>query len=118
MAVQIEVHEKVAKRKTAVRGRRPVAAAAVAVNTMDDIEERTEPREEVVAAPSPRSMPRIVSVYRSAVTGEVHHARCATELSFIGIRGGIEVDFYCMNCREHITLPGAALMRVPVGQGS
>ena len=116
MAVQIEVHEKVAKRKTAVRGRRPVVA--VAVKSMDDVEERSEPREEVVAPPSSRSMPRIVSVYRSAVTGEVHHARCATELSFIGIRGGIEVDFYCMSCREHITLPGAALARVPIGQGN
>jgi hypothetical protein len=116
MAVQIEGHEKVAKRKTTVRGRRPVAV--VAVETMDDdVEERIEPREEVVA-PGPRSMPRIVSVYRSAVSGELHHARCARELSFIGIRGGIEVDFYCLGCREHITLPGAALARVPVGQGN
>jgi hypothetical protein len=116
MTVQIEVHEKGAKRKRTVRSRRPVAV--LAVNTMDDVEERSEPREEVVAPPSPRSMPRIVSVYRSAVTGEVHHARCARELSFIGIRGGIEVDFYCLPCREHLTLPGAALARVPVGQAN
>ena len=113
MAVQTAVHEKGTKRKVTERGRR--AAAAVVVETAEDVEERLEPREAVVVATA-RSMPRIVSVYRSAVSGELHHARCARGLSFIGVRGGIEIDFYCLGCREHITLPEAALARVPVGQ--
>jgi hypothetical protein len=111
MAVQMEVHEKVARRKTTVRARR-----AVAVATPEDVEEREEAAPAAVAVASPRTMPRIVSVYRGPVGGELRHSRCERELIFIGMRGGIELDFYCLGCREHITLPEAALARVPVGR--
>lgn len=110
MAVQTEVHERRARRRTTERGRRPVAVATAP----DEIEERVEP----VAVVSPRAMPRIVSVYRGVANGELRHSRCDRELVFVGVRGGIEIDFYCLTCREHITLPEAALSRVPVGQGS
>ena len=111
MAVQVDVHEKVARRKTTERGRR-----AVAVASPEDVEERAEREEVAVAVVSPRTMPRIVSVYRGLVDGELHHSRCERELIFVGVRGGIEIDFYCLGCREHITLPEAALARVPVGR--
>jgi hypothetical protein len=110
--MQTEVHERSARRRTTERGRR--AAAVATADALDERDERPEP--EVVVAP--RSMPRIVSVYRGAAAGEFRHARCSRELVFVGVRGGIEIDFYCLGCREHITLPEAALARVPVGQGA
>ncbi len=112
MAVQMEVQEKVARRKTSERARRAVAVAATAATVAED-DEQVEPVTPAAVVTS-RTMPRIVSVYRGPVNGEIHHARCNRELIFIGIRGGIEVDFYCLGCREHITLPEAALARVPV----
>lgn len=109
MAMQAEIHERSARRRTTERGRRAVAVATA--DALDGRDERREP--EPVA---PRAMPRIVSVYRGAAGGEFRHARCDRELIFVGVRGGIEIDFYCLGCREHITLPEAALARVPVGR--
>ncbi len=109
MALQTEIRERSARRRTTERGRR-----AVAVATADALDERDERRESEPIAP--RVMPRIVSVYRGAAAGEFRHARCDRELIFVGVRGGIEIDFYCLGCREHITLPEAALARVPVGR--
>jgi hypothetical protein len=114
MAVQTEVHERSARRKTTERGRR-----AVAVVTAEALEDREDQEEREAATPvSARTMPRIVTVYRGAASGEFRHSRCDRELTFVGVRGGIEIDFYCLTCREHITLTEAALARVPVGQGS
>ena len=112
MTVQAEVHERRTRRKTTERGRRPTAVA-----TADTLDEHEEP-EHREPAPSPRTLPRIVTVYRGVAAGEFRHARCDRELIFVGVRGGIEIDFYCLTCREHITLTEAALARVPVGQGS
>ena len=113
MAVQAAVvHERSTKRRTTERVRRPIA---VAVATPDELD---EPVVEVVHVVSSRTMPRIVSVYRGAASGEFRHARCDRELVFVGVRGGIEIDFYCLTCREHITLTEAALARAPVGQGA
>ena len=106
MAVQMEVQEKRARRKTTERARR-----AVAVAVAEDVEERVP---EVVV--TPRTMPRVTSVYRGAEAGQIHHARCDRELIFVGMRGGIELDFYCLGCREHISLPEAAYNRIPVGK--
>lgn len=113
MTAHMAVHEKVARRKTTERARRAVAAVA----TAEDLDEDGE-REHVAvpAVVTSRTMPRIVSVYRGPVGGELRHSRCERELTFIGVRGGIEIDFYCLVCREHITLPEAALARVPVGR--
>ena len=110
MAVQTAVPEKRARRRTTERARRATAVATVAT-AIEDVDEPVEP---VV---SPRTMPRIMSVYRGSVGGELRHARCDRELVFVGVRGGIEIDFYCLGCREHITLPEPALARVSIGRG-
>ena len=112
MTVQTAVQERSGRRKTTERGRR--AAAVASAHT---VEENDEPEHREPAA-SPRTLPRIATVYRGAAAGEFRHARCDRELIFVGVRGGIEIDFYCLTCREHITLPEAALARVPVGQGA
>lgn len=109
MAVQTAVQERVARRRTAERVRRPAVSAPVAT---DEVEEHAEP----AAVVTTRTMPRIVSVYRGVTSGELRHSRCEQELHFVGMRGGIELDFYCLTCREHISLPEAALARVPVGR--
>jgi hypothetical protein len=72
--------------------------------------------------PTPRTqetssaLPRIVTVYRGP-EGDIYHARCHTPVGFIGTRGGIEYDFYCLECREHVTLTENALTRIPQGSG-
>jgi hypothetical protein len=45
----------------------------------------------------------------------IHHTRCHSRIDFVGVRGGIEFDFYCLVCREHVTLTEAALPRIPEG---
>jgi hypothetical protein len=69
------------------------------------------------AEESPRTIPRVVSVFRG-MDGRLHHARCGHEVELVGVRGGIELDFHCLACWEHVTLTEAALTRVPVGQGA
>lgn len=109
MAVHTEIRERGARRRaTAERGRRVAAVA-----TIDEVEERQEE-----ASLAPRTLPRIATVYRGASSGEFRHARCDRELTFVGVRGGIEIDFYCLYCREHVTLTEAALGRLPIGQGA
>jgi hypothetical protein len=34
-----------------------------------------------------------------------------------GMRGEIEVDFYCLTCIAHVTLPRGVLDRVPIHLG-
>jgi hypothetical protein len=48
-------------------------------------------------------MPPVRTVHR-APDGSLHHTRCARRMEFMGGRGGIELDFYCYTCCEHITL--------------
>lgn len=55
--------------------------------------------------------PRVTSVYRTDEA--LHHARCGRELSFLGLRGGQEADFYCTTCLAHVTLPLTMLEDVP-----
>jgi hypothetical protein len=109
MAVQTEVQERSTRRRTTERARRVAAVA-----TADELDEREEPAPVVTSS---RALPRIATVYRGAASGEFRHARCDHELTFVGVRGGIEIDFYCLKCREHVTLTEFALSRVPVGQG-
>lgn len=58
--------------------------------------------------------PPIVTVFRRP-EGGLHHARCRQPLSFQGTRGGLELDFYCLRCVEHVTLPESVIHRVPLG---
>lgn len=80
--------------------------------------------------PRPRSAPRrsphrapvsetalldapIVTVFRTP-NGQIHHAWCHQPLEFHGRRAALEVDFYCLRCIEHLTLPESVLPRIPV----
>lgn len=62
----------------------------------------------------PVGTPPIVTVFRGA-EGGIYHARCSRRIEFRGSRGGVELDFYCLTCREHVTLPETVLARIPVG---
>jgi hypothetical protein len=64
----------------------------------------------------PDAPPPIVTVF-VGVQGGIHHARCGRRIGYQGSRGGQELDFYCLECREHITLPEIVLPRLPVGTG-
>jgi hypothetical protein len=80
---------------------------------VDDLDDEVE-----IVRPTPRThdvtagFPRIVTVFRSP-EGDIFHARCRRPVGFIGTRGGIEYDFYCLECREHVTLTENALTRIP-----
>jgi hypothetical protein len=58
------------------------------------------------------AMPPVSTVYR-APDGSLHHARCARRMEFMGGRAGVELDFYCYTCCEHITLNPYVVMRLP-----
>jgi hypothetical protein len=66
---------------------------------------------------SPRTIPRVASAFRG-MDGKLRHSRCGRPIEFVGVRGGIELDFHCIGCWEHVTLTENALTRVPVGQDS
>lgn len=42
--------------------------------------------------------------------GTVSHVRCGQPLEFHGTRGSVSVDFFCLDCQEHASLP---LRRLP-----
>jgi hypothetical protein len=63
---------------------------------------------------NPRENPPIVTVYFHT-DGELHHGWCGHPLEFHGTRAEIEMDFFCIRCVEHVTLPNAILPRIPVG---
>jgi len=58
------------------------------------------------------AMPPVSTVHR-APDGSLHHTRCARRLEFMGGRAGVELDFYCYTCCEHITLNPYVVMRLP-----
>ncbi|MBI4611315.1 MAG: hypothetical protein HY726_20180 [Candidatus Rokubacteria bacterium] len=57
--------------------------------------------------------PPIATVFRKPDEG-IYHARCRQRVQFRGTRGGVEVDFYCLCCYEHVTLPEDLLPRIPI----
>lgn len=64
------------------------------------------------AASTRMGMPPVTTVHRGA-DGSLHHTRCARRMEFMGGRGGVELDFYCYTCCEHITLNPYVVMRLP-----
>jgi hypothetical protein len=58
------------------------------------------------------TMPPVATVHR-APDGSLHHTRCARRMEFMGGRAGVELDFYCYTCCEHITLNPYVVMRLP-----
>ena len=64
----------------------------------------------------PRDRPAIATVFRDRA-GALRHSRCGSAMAFHGMRGEIEVDFYCLTCIAHITLPRGVLDRIPIQMG-
>jgi hypothetical protein len=62
------------------------------------------------------AMPPVATVHR-APDGSLTHTRCARRLEFMGGRAGVELDFYCYTCCEHITLNPYVVMRLPEPAG-
>jgi hypothetical protein len=60
-----------------------------------------------------RDAPAISTVYLN--DDGLHHARCGEVLAFLRRRQGLELDFHCRVCHEHIALTEYALNRIPVG---
>lgn len=55
----------------------------------------------------------VVNVYQTP-DGEMHHAWCHQPLHYHGRRAALELDFYCLRCVEHVTIPESTLSRIPV----
>lgn len=74
--------------------------------------ERTRP----APAPPPQREPdpAVTTVYMGS-DGTIHHAWCGRPLQYQHMRGGLELDFYCLQCVEHVTVPVHALARIPMG---
>jgi hypothetical protein len=63
------------------------------------------------------AMPPVRTVHRGA-DGSLHHTRCSRRMEFMGGRAGVELDFYCYTCCEHITLNPYVVMRLPEPGGA
>jgi hypothetical protein len=72
----------------------------------------TVPMNKMPRTSSRTAMPPVSTVHR-APDGSLHHTRCARRMEFMGGRAGIELDFYCYACCEHITLNPYVVMRLP-----
>jgi hypothetical protein len=58
-----------------------------------------------------REAPAVSTVY---LTDEgLRHTRCGEALAFLRRRHGLELDFHCRTCHEHIALTEYALNRIP-----
>ena len=55
-----------------------------------------------------------ISTVHMGSDGTIFHARCGQPLAYMRTRGGLELDFYCLECVEHVTLPLHAMARVPM----
>ena len=57
--------------------------------------------------------PPIVTVFMKP-SGTIYHTRCRQPLAYQGIRARLEVDFYCLRCVEHVSLPLTVVPRIPM----
>lgn len=46
--------------------------------------------------------------------GAICHAVCWAPLQYVGVRGGLEVAFYCPDCVEHLSLPMRRIPGIPM----
>jgi hypothetical protein len=60
-----------------------------------------------------QAAPEQMAMYFSP-EGILHHARCQSRLHFRGVRAGLEADFFCRVCYEHVTVPKYAVSQIPV----
>jgi len=63
--------------------------------------------------PAANEMPTITTVFLG--DEGLHHARCGQAMVFLRKRQGLELDFHCRVCHEHIALTEYALNRIPGG---
>jgi len=68
----------------------------------------------ITPAPATAPPPPVVAAFRRP-DDTVCHGRCGKPLSFQGVRGLIEADFYCLACLTHVTIPVGVLRTIPVG---
>jgi hypothetical protein len=60
-----------------------------------------------------QDLPPVSTVFRGE-DWAIFHSRCRRRIYFQGTRGGgLEADFYCLACQEHVTLPAYMLDRIP-----
>jgi hypothetical protein len=46
--------------------------------------------------------------------GAICHSACWRPLEYVGVRGGLDVDFYCPECVEHLSLPMRRIPGIPM----
>jgi hypothetical protein len=70
------------------------------------------------AAPRPRTPEPAPTTVRMTMyfspEGILHHTRCQSRLHFRGVRAGLEADFFCASCHEHVSVPKYAVSQIPV----
>lgn len=57
--------------------------------------------------------PPVVTLFR-APDGGFFHARCRQPLEYQGRRAQLELDFYCLRCVEHVSIPESVVPRIPL----
>jgi len=67
----------------------------------------------IAPEPSTSPVPPVVAAFRRP-DDTLCHGRCGKPLSFQGVRGLIEADFYCLTCLSHVTIPLGVLQTIPV----
>src|SRR2546422_10604383 len=68
----------------------------------------------ITPAPATTPVPPVVAAFRRP-DETLCHGRCGKPLSFQGVRGLIEADFYCLACLHHVTILLGALQAIPMG---
>ncbi len=68
----------------------------------------------ITPAPATAPVPPVVAAFRRP-DDTLCHGRCGKPLSFQGVRGLIEADFYCLVCLTHVTIPLGVLQAIPMG---
>jgi len=46
--------------------------------------------------------------------GAICHTACWRPLEYVGVRGGLDVDFYCPGCVAHLSLPMRWIPGIPM----
>ena len=46
--------------------------------------------------------------------GAICHSACWRPLEYVGVRGGLDVGFYCPGCVEHLSLPVRWIPGIPM----
>jgi|RhiMetdeSRZDD1v2_1073273.scaffolds.fasta_scaffold447007_2 hypothetical protein len=85
------------------------------MTTTKEATRRTQTRRRSVESQvTPRALAEAPPITTVFVTGgQLHHSWCKQPLDYQGTRAGLELDFYCYRCVEHVSLPETVLSRIP-----